>query len=353
MVAKAKKPAQKPPESQAQELEQPAPMEFESDSLMEAVEEVLGGGGGSVRIEVLHEGRKWAYVDDMEPGAFSIKKVQQVHGPGEYRFRVVGAGGKYITQQQRVIRGLPAAPEQPAPKASELGELAKVMREGFEAQGRLLVQVMAHREPSGAGQQQFLEMLKAMKDVLGPQQPANDPAKALELLRMGVEFGREASGGDSGGDVMSLIAKTVDIIGEPVAKLLTRAAAAPAAAPAPAVALAAPAAAPVIEAKPAAALSGSIPDYLSFLVGRAGADSHPGLWAAALIDLMGEGECAALLSLPDPVAQLAALEPKIATFRPWFEALRVELAQQLEELRADDSGHGGGDGAGGEAGNDT
>ena len=67
-------------------------------ALETAAGELLGGGGGSVRIERLRPGGKFEFVDEWSLEHFSLKELQTVFGGGEYLLRLRDGEKRYYKQ---------------------------------------------------------------------------------------------------------------------------------------------------------------------------------------------------------------------------------------------------------------
>lgn len=87
---------------------------------------------------------------------------------------------------------------------------------------------------------------------------------------------------------------------------------------------------------------------LGWLVKQANAAKEPALYAELLLDQVGEPAVLEFIAKPDAMEQLIALEPAVANFKPWFEALKsaiLELTADEDDLT--DHGNAGENGTGG------
>jgi len=319
------KPKQRPPEPpDDDEIDEGG--EPVADALLSAIDEARGDdGSGTVRVERLNADRKWEFVDEMDSGAFAVRDVHRAWGGGMYRFTVRNAKGQYVHTSRRPLAGVSKTPEAPKPAAdrgtaSTSPDLAQVIRDALAEQTRAFTAALAHArpEPTLAAR---AEELRTLRDLFAPAPSALAPDKALELIKSGIEFGREVSGGE--GDPWQILARAVDTIADPVKALLSRVVAAPAAESVNGSRT--PALAERAARGPAAASKTSLAGFLQLLVNRAEDDADPDLWAAALVDIMPEDELRGFVARPDPVGELAGLDPRVALHRQWFEEILTLL----------------------------
>jgi len=318
------KPKSKPAEPDDVEIDEGG--EPESDALLSAIDEARGDdGSGTVRVERLNTDRKWEFVDEMDSGAFAVRDVHRAWGGGMYRFTVRNAKGQYVHTSRRPLAGAPKTPEPakpgaPGAPASTSPDVVQVIRDALAEQTRAFTAALAHVRPPEQTLAARAEELKTLRDLFAPAPAALAPDKALELIKSGIEFGREVSGGDA--DPWQILARAVDTIADPVKSLLARVVAAPANG----------------ERGPVAAINSKmdtrrdahpsktdLAGFLQLLVNRAEENADPDLWAAALVDIMPDDELRGFVARPDPVGELAALDPRVALHREWFEEILTLL----------------------------
>lgn len=283
------------------------------------------GGRGTVRVERLTEARKWEFIDEGDAGAFAVRDVHAAWGGGLYRFTVRNAGGQYAHSSRRLLAGPPKVPHAAAPAASvsaaPAGDVVQLIRDALAEQTRALAAALAQRHEPQSLTSRAAE-LRELRDLLTPSAPTLDPAKALELLQAGINFGREASGGDS--DPWAILVKTLGAFAEPFKEVIAARVAALPAAPINGTRAAA-ADRPRVSAPSAPASKTDLAGFLQLLVNRAAQDSDPELWADALLDIVPEIELRAFVAMPDPVGELAHIEPRVALHREWFEEILTLL----------------------------
>jgi hypothetical protein len=295
-----------------------------ADDLVSAIDEVRGDGGrGTVRVERLTQDRKWEFIDEGDAGAFAVRDVHAAWGGGAYRFTVRNASGQYAHSSRRLLAGPPKSPQAATPaapasaSATPGGDVAALIRDALAEQTRSLAAILAQR-PEPASLTSRVEELRALRDLVQPAAATLEPTKALELLKTGIEFGREVSGGD--GDPWTILAKAVDAIAPSFKTLIERAAPAPVNG-----ARAAALDRPRVSAANAPAPGSDLAGFLQLLVNRAEQNADPELWADALLDIVPEGELRGFVSLPDPVTELARLDARVALHREWFEEILTLL----------------------------
>ena len=75
---------------------------------------------------------------------------------------------------------------------------------------------------------------------------------------------------------------------------------------------------------------------LGWLVKQAMVGKNPDLYAELLLDQLGEQTVLEFVGRDDALQQLAAVEPRVQDFVPWFEQLRLVI---LELTAPDEAGH--------------
>lgn len=70
---------------------------------------------------------------------------------------------------------------------------------------------------------------------------------------------------------------------------------------------------------------------LGFLIKQAESGKDPGLYAELLLDQIGAPAVLDFCGQDDCYDKLLAIEPAIANFRPWFEALRAAILEITRE----------------------
>jgi hypothetical protein len=153
-----------------------------------------------------------------------------------------------------------------------------------------------------------------------------------------MDIAKDAAGGGEP-DVLSVISKVVDIMGEPLADLMRSRAMVPAGAP-----MMDPSALPVAGMAPTKQQqivkpkggAMNMQQAVAFLVGKAAAGADPGLYADLVLDNVPEAMLRQVLA-GDPVAMLAKLDPRVTEHAEWFRELGALLTGAL---RADDVGPG-------------
>lgn len=190
-------------------------------------------------------------------------------------------------------------------------------------------------------QQQVLTMLATVKDLTGGSGD-DGGGRAVDLILQGVQLAQKLGGAGEGTDWPGIIAGTVGGLRE-LAQAEATAQRRVIAAPTPQSTNGSAPPAPTAPAAP----EESEPDMreklrkrLQFLVRKAQQDCDPDVYAALLIDDLGELPALVqplaidYLTRPDCFERLMQLEPAIGSHREWFTACIDEIRRQLSEPNA-------------------
>ena len=331
--------------------------EGEIDELAQVLGELDSAGTGTVKIERLREGKRPEFVGELSPSGFSLGQLQDRFGGGEYALTVLDGSRRYVKRATVAIASLPKPVPLPgaAAEPTVLEKLTATIAAQLQQQGKMMeLLVMQQRlaptvTPAAADpqvlRQQLLEEMKMMKEVMGSGQSMS-PDKVMELVMKGMELAKETGGG--GGDNWTGVAeKAIDVLGEPLAQLMSISAATPATPAAPTAATVQRQ--PAITARPT--MNPMVKQYVSFLVGKAAKGADPDLYADLVLDNVPEALVRQFMSDPDPVARLAVFDARVAQHAEWFRDLGQAC---MEALNADAPGSGSGPSpADGDAGGDT
>lgn len=327
----------------------------ELDELSQVLSELDSSGAAIIKVERMREGKRPEYVGDMSPSSFTLAQLQERFGGGEYALTVFDSARRYV---KRTTVAIAAPLKPPAPAAIEssgLEKIARTLAEQMQAQSQLLQALLLQGRTAPVAdaatmRKQLLEEMQLMKGIMGSGQVLS-PDKVLELVMKGMEIAKETGGGGDAGWT-GIAEKAIDVLGEPLAQLMSSSAMTPAAgAAAPGV----PGgnAPPPIQHQPGVSpmVNPMVKQYVSFLVRKAVAGADPTLYADLVLDNVPEAMVREFLADPDPVTKLAQFDARVARHAEWFRDLGQAC---LEALNADAAESGSGPStADGDAGGDT
>src|SRR6266571_3613616 len=135
------KPPKKPTETPSPELDN-LPEDDPGELVEQAAAELIGGGGGTVRIERLAKSGQWEFVDEWSAESFTLREVQQTFGGGDYYFRVRDAQKRYRKQIRKRLAELPAsARKEPASGVAVADPIAAALAKQTELLGQLVAKL--------------------------------------------------------------------------------------------------------------------------------------------------------------------------------------------------------------------
>jgi hypothetical protein len=291
----------------------------------------------------------WSYLTAMPARAFSLEKIKQEYGGGEYKAFTVD-------RQKRLIKGVPrlfridkifkprppvaATPEARPGVAPEILALAAKVDQ--------LANVVAAQNSSRETLDYALKIAAVLRGAGGGGGPGLGANDVFGIFEKGLEFSRKLNGGGDGderdgGDAFDVALKELV---KPVARLLEteverrariRPGAPPAAGAAPSTAALPPAGGG--EPMPATAPSWLVrlKPFIPQFVALARDGANPTLYADVLVDVMDRKLTAAEVAGIEEEAQnpafvdtvLAALPPSCAPHGEWFRALLTALQTRL------------------------
>jgi hypothetical protein len=303
-------------------------------ALESAAGELLGGAGGSVRIERLRPGGKFEYVDEWSLEGFTLGELQKTFGGGEYLLRLRDNDKKYFKQGRVLIAELPASKKDPAALAAADPIVAALTK-----QSELLTQLLTKLSapPTEDLRKGLLSDLVAFKQILGDGGGGgkNDFKGALDMVNAAMEFSKKLGGGGGETTFYDVLQEFVAQAGGPVARAVESAVIAAQAKNGervPALPVA------VVQSQPEGATMQKIPPrYVALLVEKAIEGSDPALYADLIIDNVPE---VLIVSVLDGgiVTVLGAIDARVPAQAQWFEQLGAVLRQALSETHAPPSG---------------
>lgn len=294
-----------------------------------------------------------------------FERVRDTEGTGTYRMRAYRkASGRNAVFKQKDFRiRAPMKPQAAPERPSELAAVLAAMKEQSERNERLIRELIATRPapqeaPRGSAFDD-LEKLTTIIKNLTPEAPRTQqqPQDLTQVFVKGVEFAEKIVGDKGAGGETNLwdIAKAV-ISNLPAVAALAQAQAqhgARPAAPKPGQQPPRPAqvkhnaGAPPANPQPAQPQQPQVTDQqaamlemLQYLITRAQRNSDPGFYADWLVENVDGEIITLMLSQPDPVSMAVVIEPRVASYRLWFDTLIAELRQlvnmQRDHALADD-----------------
>lgn len=332
----------------------------ELDELSQVLSELDSSGAAIIKVERMREGKRPEYVGDMSPSSFTLAQLQERFGGGEYALTVFDSARRYVKRTTVAIAAPLKPPAPAAVESSGFEKIASTMVEQMQAQSQLLQALLLQGRTAPAAadaatmRRQLLEEMQLMKGIMGSGQVMS-PDKVLELLMKGMEIAKETGGGGDTGWT-DIAGKAIDVLGEPLAALLSSSAMVSATAPvASQEATSAGALMPPVQQQKNAAvvpmLNPMVKQYVSFLVRKAAAGADPTLYAELVLDNVPEAMVREFLADPDPVTKFAQFDARVLQHAEWFRDLGQAC---LEALNADAAAPGSGPSpADGDAGGDT
>ncbi|HJX19119.1 MAG TPA: hypothetical protein VJ437_13130 [Acidiferrobacterales bacterium] len=313
------------------------------DELTQVLGELDAVGGGFVKVERVREGKRAEFVGQLSPAEFSLSLLQERFGGGEYAVTVFDSARRYV-KRSTVAVAQPLRPPAAEAPPSAIEKLVEAMQASMKQQQDMLAALVTRSQApaiAAADPQEMrrgiLQDLALMKQLVGGGEGQQlGPDKILEVLRTGMQIAKDAAAGGEV-DVMTVLGKAVDVLGEPFADLLRARAVLPAASSGQMdprrlpVAGAAPA-----MVKPKQGGSMNMQQAVAFLVSKAAAGADPGLYADLVLDNVPEAMLRPVLA-GDVVATLSQIDPRVANHAQWFRDLGAMLS---EALRPDDAGTG-------------
>lgn len=321
--------------------------ELDEDELSMALGEMEDAGGAIVRVERLREGKRPQFAGELSAAGFSLPLLQERFGGGDYALTLLDRLRRYRKRSTVSVDAPLVSPVKADAPLSGLEKLTQAVMASMKHQQEMVALLMSRGQATAAPiidpqvmRTQLLQDLSLMKQIVGGGQGVG-PDKLIEVLKAGMDIARDAAAGGEG-DVMSVISKAVDVLGQPLADMMRANTATPAAQPVGSMVM--PALPIAGEVSPAAKQQAkqqrgggmNVQQALKFLVAKAGAGADPGLYADLILDNVDPAVLERLLS-GDVVASLSQFDARVSAHAQWFRDLGAMLS---EALRADDVGTG-------------
>lgn len=284
----------------------------------------------TVKIERYRKGKPMEYVDVYQADTFTLKLLQDTYGGGDYRVEGRNAQGEYEFRRPVSIA------EPIRPTVAQPMDVVAAIQDSFRQQNELIMKMIMMQSRAVPAQVpapetnrlQLLEEIKTIKDIFSPADTQNTAEKSLDLIKMGLDFGRDINGGETSN--MDVLLKGMEVFSKPLANAIeisndqNRAGAisTPEAMPSKP-----PPQDPKQIARKRQAMD--MKTKTAFLIQQAATDADPAAVAEIVLSYVSKEQLENFLG-DDPLAYLAKVNPKIMSYRPWFEQLANEIKLTLE-----------------------
>jgi hypothetical protein len=352
------------------------------DDEMDAIEKLRGMGSGNgytcaVYRVAQRPGDKAGYCQTYDLADLSPDVIRETHGGGRYRLKLKDSVGRFVPDGSDMMdimeiakpgaATVPVATPAAAAPLETLDGIAKIAAlfkpgtsdGGMAAMIPLILGMMSTQaEMFKSMMSRPSNELKIADIIALVKSNEKEGGGAFEALLKGLELGR-GLGGDGGTDWMGLGKTALESLPQLFAQ--SRQAAIehePDPAARPKVALPAPKPGDATAQPKGAEKMGVIEklnwlkQQVNMLVHQAARNSNPQLYAALVMDnlppFITEDEILKRMQEPDCVAQLAALDGRVANHAAWFEAFRLEVISDITEDEGDDEQGGEGEAGAGE-----
>ncbi len=305
-----------------------------------------------------------SFVEQVGPDKFPIEpRLQNLHKGGHFRAILFKNGTIWRNKTYRVE---PPAGAEKSEAPSQISEIARLIAQQNEQIANMLQRGAPMSAPVDP-MAMFTGMMAALaqaKEFFTPQNAggANSLKDFMEMLAFAKELVADGQGG--GRSAVDLAAEFLKspIAGELAEQFKAQRAALPNQPPQTLIAGNPPQRAPTPAAQMAALKEAAAPEMpeilraldqatldqlraqVNFWIGRAQANSDPGLYADLLLDTAPPGMVEIVLARPDVMELLRFFNPAVEHYRPWFDAMLtfvLDAATELEPLtNAGDAAHG-------------
>lgn len=284
--------------------------------------------------------RKEMFVANIDGSDFAPEVIKERFGGGDYTIKGYDSKSRLRLNQSLSIEGAPisemraasahAMPPVSAPAALDIQSLMQMMQESNRQMLVGLAQIMQPAQGAESSRRDMLEEMRVMRDIFA--QPQKSDEGGMNMLLKGIELaGSLGKGGDTSGmDVLlESIKSFAPAIGAVVAQSQARG---------PQVARQQQQAAPRALNAPGSIAAENHTEqpteeqgdmmfkyYVGMLVGFAKEDRDPGLYADLIADNLPEAKIMEIATKPTMIDELIAINPEVANYRAWFEAVILEL----------------------------
>jgi hypothetical protein len=295
------------------------------------------------RADAIKGNRGGAFLFTCSPDEFTLEKLRDEYGGGNYRVHVRANGGIVANKLVAVEepKNKPQAPvaQIAADVMQPITAMTQAMISGFENLGKLIVAAQVQQQ----GRKEMLEEMLLYKNMFSSSsQPQQNP---FEIFKEALALTKElvpGAGGESEMGATGVMMKLLDKFGEPLSNVLLQAQANKAStSSAPPIVQANsqaiqlnPAAltAPVHAALPKPeddAIMAQMKQYLNFLIEQAKQNNDVYTYAGMVLDMAPQEQVDAMLERDDWLTMLATFEPDVLNYAPWFTNLRAAMLEML------------------------
>ncbi len=268
------------------------------------------------------------------------ERIKDEYGPGVYQIWVYKNGRRFRKRELRIANTI----EKPASKilAENKQDIASLISTMMEQQRQSLQQMqdMLTRQvqPVQAGNQMeqmtiMLGVMNQMKEFLTPQSQGNQ----MDGLIKGIQLAKDLAGKDGDTNINDVILSVVKDFAPPLLEITKKTREAqqakmpPPNQPQPnpqqvTDQTGAPQMSPEQQK-----ITEEFRGHVSMLVNMARADADPGLWAEVVHSRMSPQDLQELIPRSDVMDVLAAYDPGVKEFLPWFTELREHLKSMMQE----------------------
>ncbi len=299
------------------------------------------------RADAIKGNRGGAFLFSCSPDEFSLEKLRDEYGGGNYRVHVRANGGLVANKLVAVEepKNKPALPQAQiaADVMQPITAMTQAMITGFENLGKLIIQSQQPKESRA----DMLRELLLYKEIFGASnQPQVNP---LEFVKQGIDLAKElGAGGGKETGTMDVMMQLLDTFGKPIAETIANAQAQQRLNPpqvqpvvsAPqltnnAVIAPVPASAAVMTESQPVQLDGdtmqAMRGYLDFLIAQAQAGNDVYTYAGMVLDSAPTEQIDQFIDRPDWLNYLAQFQPEIRNHELWFTQLRDAIKELLTD----------------------
>lgn len=322
----------------------------EEDRLNAVLSEVGNtGAGGFVSIFKLnHATKTWEFTDRRTVAEFEnegLPYLARTYGAGDYEMRIYNSDKKIHARPKVTISQAAEQNAQPktAPAGSEITQLAKIMTDGLQGIATLIAQGQ-RQQPAGQSRAEMLQEMIQMQTLFSGGKSA-DPIDTMTKMFGLIKTIMPRAPGDEN-PFLELVDKFAPIVMESMSNAKNNQAALPAP---PGTVVAVPPAQPPQQPRPilrnnqpanpqqagAAAMSMQVKMQLIYLCTQAARDSDPGPYASIIVDQLPREVLDGMINDANWLDSLAAIHPGVKKFPDWFEDLKTDVIEELEQQSAE------------------
>ena len=277
-------------------------------------------------------------VPEFEGEISFLRRLRDEFGPGEYRIQL--RDGRHFRVNRRVKIGATARGERSAATGGDMSGIAQLIAAGQQRLEQLLAPLIQNSLTRvQETEETWLRRLALYREAFPA--PAQESGKSGDIMSMvsqlfatfqkGLEMGRDLEP-SRGAQTEDVILEAIKTLGPELVKQTRRVAAVEDQRALGKVVAPAPPIAHALRPEQQKQLN-QLRQLCALLVGAAMQQSDVNLYAEMVFDQAGYDSLNELFSQGDPVELLAAADPRVLQFRPWFDQLRDTLRTIMEQER--------------------